>query len=99
MQDKPKRKSKGIGDVIETITEAVGIKKCNGCENRKQWLNLHFPFYTPKILTDEQKEQIEKEPLEVYNEAFNANLLKEHFTGAVKDKVIKKLKKLSEYEN
>ena len=44
-------KSKGLGDTIEKITKATGIKKlvdklpgkCN-CENRKEMLNKAFPY-------------------------------------------------------
>ena len=50
-----KNKSKGLGDTIEKITKATGIKKivdkvnkvtgkeC-GCEERKQTLNRLFPY-------------------------------------------------------
>ena len=49
-------KSKGLGDSIEKITKATGIKKvvdtvakatgkdC-GCEKRKNTLNAWFPYY------------------------------------------------------
>jgi len=44
-------KSKGVGDTIEKITEATGIKKvvdmlpsdC-GCKKRKEYLNRVFPY-------------------------------------------------------
>ena len=46
---KPK-KLKGLGDVIETITKATGIKSligdCSGCEKRKEKLNQLYPFYS-----------------------------------------------------
>jgi hypothetical protein len=48
-----KRKAKGLGDTIETITKATGIKKlveiwmdgkdC-GCDKRKEQLNNLFPY-------------------------------------------------------
>jgi hypothetical protein len=46
-----KMKSKGLGDTIEKITKATGIKKlvdklpgdC-GCANRKEMLNKAFPY-------------------------------------------------------
>ena len=50
-----KRKAKGLGDTIEAITEATGIKKvvevfskatgldC-GCDKRKETLNKLFPY-------------------------------------------------------
>lgn len=44
-------KSKGLGDTIEKVTEATGIKSvvslitdnC-GCQKRKEWLNKKFPY-------------------------------------------------------
>ena len=59
-----KRKSKGLGDTIEAITEATGIKQgvealskaldwdC-GCEERKEKLNALFPYRKPNCLTEE----------------------------------------------
>ena len=50
---------KGLGDTIEKITKATGIKKvveklsevtgkdC-GCEDRKEFLNKRFPYKTKK---------------------------------------------------
>ena len=61
------KKSKGLGDTIEKITEATGIKKvveaiseatgieC-GCEARKEKLNKLFPYKKPECLTDEDSE-------------------------------------------
>ena len=49
-------KSKGVGDSIEKITKATGIKslmdlsmdmigkKDCGCNKRKEWLNQRFPY-------------------------------------------------------
>lgn len=51
-------KPKGLGDVVENITKATGIKsfmelgmratgkKDCGCNKRKKWLNEKFPFNT-----------------------------------------------------
>jgi hypothetical protein len=56
------RKAKGLGDTIEQITEATGIKKlvefiagedC-GCEERKQKLNEWFPYRKPECLTEDE---------------------------------------------
>lgn len=63
----PKRIKMGLGDAIETITEATGIKKvvealtddC-GCEERKAKLNkfkLPTRAKAKRCLTDEQREQ------------------------------------------
>lgn len=61
-----KNNSEGVGDTIEKITEATGIKKvvesitkdC-GCEKRKELLNKMFPyrFKAVNCFTDKQKEQ------------------------------------------
>ena len=48
-------KSKGLGDTVEKITKATGLKKMTeiatdalgfdcGCEERKAWLNKSFPY-------------------------------------------------------
>lgn len=61
------RKSKGLGDTIEKITEATGIKAvveavseatgidC-GCEDRKDLLNKLFPYKQTECLNNEDKE-------------------------------------------
>ena len=38
-------KSKGLGDIINKITDFVGIKKTNdcGCKKRQEWLNEKIP--------------------------------------------------------
>ena len=59
-----KKKSKGLGDTVEKITEATGIKKvveavtddC-GCQERKEKLNKLFPYAT--TMDAEQKSQYE----------------------------------------
>lgn len=54
--------SKGLGDTVEKITEATGIKKlvkfvagedC-GCEERKEKLNELFRYNKPECLTEEE---------------------------------------------
>ncbi len=55
-----KQKSKGLGDTIEKITEATGIKtavekvfgKSCGCDKRKETLNKIFPYSKPNCLTE-----------------------------------------------
>lgn len=58
----PKKKAEGLGDTIEQITEATGIKKlvkfiagddC-GCEERKAKLNAMFPYNKPECLTESE---------------------------------------------
>jgi len=58
-------KSKGLGDTVEKVTKATGIKKatdyifdklgvdCN-CSKRKQKLNSLFPYKKPECLTEEE---------------------------------------------
>jgi len=53
------KKSLGLGDTIEKITEATGIKKlvelsgfdC-GCDKRKETLNKLFPYSKPNCLIE-----------------------------------------------
>ena len=63
------KKSKGLGDTIEKITEVTGIKAvveavsdatgidC-GCESRKELLNKLFPYKKPECLNDEDNEYL-----------------------------------------
>lgn len=65
-----KNKQKGVGDTIEAITEATGIKKivetleekfdfdC-GCDKRKELLNKLFP-YKSECLTEEEFNILDK---------------------------------------
>ena len=65
-----KRKPQGLGDSIEQITEATGIKAgveklaqaigwdC-GCEERKQKLNQLFPYRKINCLTEEDYEYLQ----------------------------------------
>ena len=59
---KNQNKSKGLGDDIEKITEATGIKKvvklafgedC-GCDERKEKLNKLFKYKQPECFTEEE---------------------------------------------
>ena len=58
-------KSKGLGDTVEKITKATGIKKATewifdklgkdcGCEARKQKLNEMFPYKDPLCLNESE---------------------------------------------
>ena len=54
------KRSKGLGDSIEKVTRATGIKSLTdiamrtagykdcGCNKRKEWLNTQFPYYKQK---------------------------------------------------
>lgn len=54
--------AKGLGDTIEKITEATGIKAAVkavfgddcGCEERKEKLNRMFPYRKPNCLTEDE---------------------------------------------
>jgi|TARA_R100001463_G_scaffold6744_2_gene21862 hypothetical protein len=53
-------KSKGLGDTVEKITRATGVKSLTqlamratgykecGCDRRKAWLNKQFPYHKQK---------------------------------------------------
>jgi len=58
-------KSKGLGDSIEKVTKATGIKKATdwifdklgkdcGCDARKEKLNKMFSYKDPECLTEEE---------------------------------------------
>jgi len=57
-----KKKSEGLGDTIEKITEATGIKAAVkwlagddcGCEERKQYLNDLFRYKKPLCLQEDE---------------------------------------------
>tara|TARA_R100001086_G_scaffold226652_1_gene145397 strand:+ start:2551 stop:2883 length:333 start_codon:yes stop_codon:yes gene_type:complete len=41
----PSLASQGLGDTIEKVTRAMGVKKpCGGCKKRKDKLNRIFPY-------------------------------------------------------
>jgi len=61
------RKPRGVGDVVESITTATGIKAAVewfseatgidcGCDARKEKLNRLFPFKAPECLTQQEYE-------------------------------------------
>jgi len=58
-------KSKGLGDTVQKVTKATGIKKATdfifdklgmdcGCDKRKEKLNKLFPYKKPECLTEEE---------------------------------------------
>lgn len=53
--DKP---VEGLGDVIKAVTEAVGIKPCEKCEERRKKLNKMFSFLK-SVKRDITSEEIE----------------------------------------
>lgn len=54
--------SSGVGDTVEKITKATGIKKAVefvagedcGCDKRKEKLNYLFPYNKPNCFTEEE---------------------------------------------
>ena len=38
------KETTGLGDVIENVTNFLGVKKCSDCEQRRKKLNKMFPF-------------------------------------------------------
>lgn len=68
---------KGLGDLIATVTSAVGIEPCEECNKRKEYLNKKFPWMKKEIreLTQEEIEMLEKataEPNKVKGEYIKA---------------------------
>lgn len=68
---RPRKKAEGLGDTIEQITEATGIKKAVelfskttgldcGCDARKEKLNKIFRYNTPECLTEDEYEAVGK---------------------------------------
>ena len=58
-------KSKGLGDTVQKVTKAKGIKKATdfifdklgmdcGCDKRKEKLNKLFPYKKPECLTEDE---------------------------------------------
>lgn len=59
---KRRKKIEGLGDIVEQVTTATGIKaivgECEGCNERKFLLNRLFPFKrVTKVMTEEHKAQ------------------------------------------
>jgi len=38
------KKIEGLGDIIKRLTNAVGVKTCSKCEERRKKLNSMFPI-------------------------------------------------------
>ena len=58
-------KSKGLGDTVQKVTKATGLKKATdfifdklgmdcGCDKRKEKLNKLFPYKKPECLTEDE---------------------------------------------
>lgn len=93
----PSLKAAGLGDLIEKATSALGIEKCESCEQRRINLNRMFPWL--KSNRDFTKEEvafvkriqsnpvIQSEDLDrlfaLYNDVFNSKLEKCVCSGLV----------------
>jgi hypothetical protein len=80
---KRRKKIEGLGDIVEQVTKATGIKSvigdCEGCEQRKFLLNRIFPFKrVSKTMTDEHKAQFEVFLSECGNRVLENRMTDEH---------------------
>jgi hypothetical protein len=50
-----RKKITGAGDIIASITEAIGIEECDGCTKRKEKLNNLFPIGALELEDDERE--------------------------------------------
>lgn len=103
------KKIKGVGDIIATVTDAVGIEPCEGCKKRQEKLNKMFPIgalelndnereYLGTFFETEKKElnkEEQKELLEIYFRTYRIKPF-EPCNGCpgVWKSIINKLKKL-----
>jgi len=63
---KYENQSSGLGDTVEKITEATGIKKAVkflagedcGCNERKETLNYLFPYNKPNCFTESEFDEL-----------------------------------------
>jgi hypothetical protein len=39
-----RKKAKGFGDSVASITSLFGVKPCGGCKKRQEKLNKMFPY-------------------------------------------------------
>jgi len=120
-KEKYDKKSKGVGDTVEKITTATGIKKvvkfiagddC-GCDERKDKLNLLFPYNKPECFTEEEynymaekinnstitvEEQVNI--LKIYNRVFKENVSTTSCSSCFVHNVWNKLKRIyKEYQH
>lgn len=93
------RKPKGLGDVVENITSATGIKKAVetltkatgidcGCEKRKEWLNKKFRLKANCLVDTEIEEwkkfnAKEKKVLTYQDQVYITSLLKKGYNISV----------------
>lgn len=96
-------KPKGVGDLVKKVTDAIGIEQCENCKDKQSFLNFHFPFTKPRLLTSNELEIVKStkpkdaDLLKIYNDAFSQELDENHFKENIKKSVIEKLNKLASY--
>lgn len=70
--------SSGLGDVVKSITNAIGIETCTKCEERRKQLNKMFPWLRANEMQPLQGEdeelmlRIRKTPSAVQNDDVDA---------------------------
>lgn len=62
-------KSKGLGDTIKKVTNAMGIKQCGACKKRQEKLNKMFPYKSAqhKQTHEEQVAENKRKQTELLN--------------------------------
>ena len=62
-----KEKSKGLGDTIKKVTNAMGIKQCGACKKRQEKLNKMFPYKSAEhkkshdeLVAENKRKQVEQ---------------------------------------
>ena len=78
IQDEQTLPSAGLGDVVKSITSALGIETCTKCEERRKQLNKMFPWLNAKEMETLKGEdealmiRIRKTPSAVQNDDVDA---------------------------
>lgn len=99
-----KLESSGLGDMIASITTAIGIEPCAACERRKEALNKAFPWLkASRDVTEEEIEFIKKitsthtlnnddvnNLFRLYNDIFSSKLSRCNCSGLI-SKMIQRL--------
>jgi hypothetical protein len=99
-----KLESSGLGDMIASITSAVGIEPCGACNRRKEALNRLFPWLkASREVTEEELDFIKKitstntlqsddvnRLFSLYNDIFSSKLQRCNCSGLI-SKMIQRL--------
>lgn len=93
------RKPKGLGDVIENVTESTGIKKvvekisevtgidC-GCNERKEWLNKKFRLKAnclenEDVIAWKEWRELNKQKIDIKDQTFICDLLRKGYNMSI----------------